>query len=301
MKILFITHFYSPHIGGVEKHTSEVARSLIKKGHSVTILTEKYNKNLKDEEIIDRVKVVRFSYPHIKLIGLKFIWWQIFVRLKLISDADIVHIHDVFIWYLPFKFIFPTKKVYTTFHGWEGIWLIPLANIVLKRMAAKLSNGSIAVGKYIQKYYGISANKIIYGGSSILYSNKVVKRNKRILFLGRLDKDTGVLDFLNWLNNQKNKELEVLFIGDGILREVCVKYGKVTGFTDPAPYLKTAEYVVPSGYLSYIEAISFGCKIMVFPNNALKKDYWQEIKEVKKFSTWDRIADEYLDLYNNSK
>lgn len=164
MKILFIAHYFYPHIGGVEKHVLEVAKSLVQKGNEVTILTERYDKSLKDKETVNGIKVVRFSYPHIKLIGLKFIWWNIFKNRKLIVGADVVHIHDVFIWYLPFRFLFPFKKVYTTFHGWEGIWPIPWQNILIKRMAARLSDGSIAVGKYIEKYYGIKATKILYGG-----------------------------------------------------------------------------------------------------------------------------------------
>jgi glycosyltransferase involved in cell wall biosynthesis len=164
MKILFITHYFSPHIGGVEKHVQEVAKSLERKGNSVVILTEKYDKLLKDTEIVDGIKVVRFSYPHIKFLGIKFIWWQIFRNRKLIKDADVVHIHDVFVWYLPFRFLYPAKRVYTTFHGWEGKWPIPFGNILQKRLAVRLSSGTIAVGKYIEKYYGIKTNKIIYGG-----------------------------------------------------------------------------------------------------------------------------------------
>lgn len=166
MKILFITRLFYPHIGGVEKHVYEVAKSLERKGNSVTVLTERYDKNLKDTEIIKGIKVVRFSYPHIKLLGLKLIWWQLLMNRKLIQDADVVHIHDVFIWYLPFRFLYPNKKVFTTFHGWEGIWPIPLKNIILKRVSAKLSNGTISVGKYIGKYYGIKSDKIIYGGQN---------------------------------------------------------------------------------------------------------------------------------------
>lgn len=147
MKILFLTHHKWPHVGGVEKHVYEVTKSLERGGHKVTIISE--------EDI---------KYPHIKLLGLIYIWFWLFSNRKLIENADIIHCHDVFIWYLPFRFLYPSKKVFTTFHGWEGIWPIPWKNIYFKRLAAKLSDGTIAVGKYIEKYYGIEANKIIYGG-----------------------------------------------------------------------------------------------------------------------------------------
>lgn len=120
----------------------------------------------------------------------------------------------------------------------------------------------------------------------------------RIVFIGRLEKDTGLLKFLEWL---KSKNQKADFIGDGKLRESCEKFGTVYGFIDPKPFLKRASICVPSGYLSYIEAKQVGCKIMVFPDNPLKSDYWSEIKRIKKFPSWDQIADEYLDLYNSIK
>lgn len=124
---------------------------------------------------------------------------------------------------------------------------------------------------------------------------------KKIVFIGRLEKDTGILDFLKWLDGKKNESHSVSFVGDGSLRKDCEKYGKVFGFTDPKPFMQKADICIPGGYLSYIEAKEYGCEIMVFPDNPLKKDYWAEVQEVKEFPTWDKIADEYLSLYNNAK
>ncbi len=123
------------------------------------------------------------------------------------------------------------------------------------------------------------------------------KIKNSMVFVGRLEKDTGVLQFLKWFD--KNKKLKVDFVGDGNLRKECEKFGKVHGLTDPKPFMKKAEWCVPGGYLSYIEAKTFGCKIVVFPNNSLKKDYWKEIKKIEKFPSWEEIANEYLDLYNH--
>mgnify|MGYP001606166050 CR=1 FL=1 len=105
------------------------------------------------------------------------------------------------------------------------------------------------------------------------------------------------MKFLDWLD--KNGGYRVNFCGDGNLREKCKKYGIVHGFCDPKPFLKRAKICVPGGYLSYIEAKNYGCEIMTFSNNPLKKDYWNEIKKIRKFPTWDKIADEYINLYNS--
>ena len=290
MNILFLAQHKWPHAGGVERHVQEISLSLRKKGHKVAIISS--------EDI---------KYPHIKFLGLFYIWFWLFKNRKLIDTNELIHCHDVFIWYLPFRFLYPNKPVFTTFHGWEGVYPIPFKNILFKRLADKLSRGSIAVGKYIEKYYGIKVDKVIYGSVPLLRYNGT-KEKGGIVFVGRLEKDTGVLDFIKWLkgkgkrrlvNQDFGKRSKVDFVGDGTLRKKCEKYGTVHGFTDPKPFYQKAEICIPGGYLSYIEAKAYGCKIKVFPNNPLKKDYWNEIMQVKKFPNWDKIADEYINLYNS--
>jgi glycosyltransferase involved in cell wall biosynthesis len=299
MKILFITRLYHPHLGGVEKHTGEISKELIKKGHSVTILTGKYDRNLKNEEVIDKVKVVRFSYPQVKLLGLLAIWVSIYQNRKLIENADVIHCHDVFIWYLPFRFFYPKKRVYVTFHGWEGIWPIPTKNILIRRLSARLAKGVIAVAKGTAKYYGIKPDKIIYGAtnkiSNIDYRSK--KDKYKIVFVGRLNKDSGLLKFFAWLG--KHKKYRVDFVGDGDMRNQCKKYGVVHGYTESSPFMKEAGICVPGGYLSFIEAKKYGCEIMTFPTTKIMKGFWSEIEKVKKFPTWEELTDEYLNLYNH--
>lgn len=310
MRILFLTRLYWPHIGGVEKHVESLSLSLRKKKYQVTILTEKFDRNLKDTEIRKSLKIVRFFYPRTKYLGLIYIWLWLFKHIDLIRDSDIVHCHDVFIWYLPFRFLFPKKPVYITFHGWEGVYPIPWKNIFFKKVAAKLSKGNVSVGKYIQKYYGIKPDFVTYGAvdTTLLYSN-VVKERNLIVYIGRLEKDTGLPIFLKNLKNVRYKK--VLFCGDGTMRQECEKYGQVLGFVDPKPYLAKASICFPSGYLSALEAIAAKCEIMLAWDNPLKRDYWtlapfyQWIKNKDtasaynwvKGQTWNMLADSYLSLW----
>jgi glycosyltransferase involved in cell wall biosynthesis len=268
MKVLFISKHKHPHIGGVEVHIRELTKELEKKNHEINTISE--------EDI---------KQPKIKMIGLLYIWFWFFKNIRLIKEADIVHIHDVFIWYIPFRFIFPSKKVYITFHGWEGKFPIPTYNVINKRIANKLTSGSIAVGKYIEKYYGIKADYIIHGGvnSTSLKLHSAGKIKNSIVWLGRTDQDTGYLEFQKWLLKQKTKYI--------------VKY--VTNVKDPEKYLKTAEYCVPSGYLSYLEAKSYERKIMTFANSPLKVDYWNEIKLLKNIPTWNEVAKVYIKLWKS--
>ena len=266
--ILFIAHHKWPHIGGVERHIEGIANRLQGTDNKVTTVSE--------EDI---------KPPHTKILGLIYIWFWLFKNRHLIATSDVVHIHDVFIWYIPFRFIFPKKKVYITFHGWEGKWPLPMWAILNKRIANFLCNGSIAVGIYIEKWYGIKATYTTYGGVDIRCMIKDVRKTKKtIVFLGRQDNDTGIKEFKEWLLKQEVK--------------YSVKY--ITNSLYPEKYLKTAEYCVPSGYLSYLEAKSFGCKILTFPNNPLKIDYWKEIQNINKIPTWSEVADIYIKLWQNN-
>lgn len=284
MNILFISKHTFPHMGGVEKHVYEITKELKLIDNNVQTISEK-----------------DIRYPQIKIVGLLYIWFWLFRNRKVILDSDIVHIHDVFIWYLPFKFLYPKKLVFTTFHGWEGKYPIPLMNKLQKKLASKLSTKTISIGKYINKWYGIKSNEIIYGAVDKIssFKSKTNKIPNTILYLGRLEKDTGLLEFLKWL--KLNHNYKVIFLGEGILKDKCKKYGTVLGNKDPEKYLKNAEICVPSGYLSYLEARNFGCTIMTFPNNPLKVDYWNDIdKNYSKIknTTWKDVSNIYLKLWS---
>ena len=180
MNILSLTHHKWPRVGGVERHIEAICYKLYALGYKTKIISE--------EDI---------KPPHIKIFGLLYFWYWLFKNRELITRSDLVHIHDVFIWYLPFRFLFPKKKVYITFHGWEGVYPIPLWNILNKKVANCLCNGSIAVGKYIEKYYGIKAKYIIYGGVDIGYRIYDLRKKHKdtLVFLGRKDRDTGYFEF----------------------------------------------------------------------------------------------------------
>ena len=291
MKILFITRLYYPHIGGVENHVHEVKELLTAKGYKVTVISE-----------------VNIKYPHIKFLGLIYIWFWLFKNRRLIEDSDVIHIHDVFIWYFPFCLLYPKKLVFTTLHGHESDFPRNKISVFQKRLAVKLSNGTFGVGKFLEKYLHVTFNKIIYGAAD-LQKGTFKKQKDQLIFVGRLEENTGLWKFLDWLKT--NPKYKVDFCGDGPLRKECEKYGKVHGFTDPNQYYKKAEYCVPGGYLAALEALSYGCKLKLFWNNKVKEDYWkmspfyklkgEKLKSWAKKQTWDKLADEYLDLYNYAK
>ena len=331
MKLLVLTRLYIPHVGGVDKHVRGRNKLLLKKGFEITTVTEKYDKTLPDKETKDGERIVRISYPKVKFLGLLTIWIWIYRHRNLIKKADLVQIHDVFIWYLPFRFLFPNKPVYTTFHGWEGIYPVPWKNIVLRKLAAKLSTNYICGGKYIEKYYRIKVNKVILTPFEVPTKINNNKEKRRLVYVGRLHKDTGLPKILESLAFLRGFKIE--FCGDGPMRDECKKYGKVHGFVNPKPFYERATISVSPGYNAIMEALAFRCLVVTTYNNPLKRDYLKMTPFAKwivlrnstkkmakaidyftkyperakplidagrkwvKTQTWEKFTQEYLDLW----
>lgn len=285
MKILFLTRLYKPHIGGVETHVEKVTDELIKRGHTVTIVTEelKHSNGLADKhaENSNSLKIYRIPFSSENWFKKFTIWKWLWIHKKLIQEADIVHCHDVFFWYLPFKLIFPLKKVYTTFHGYETKFPPLEKAIRIRRLSAFASNGYILVGKFIEKWYGTKSFYITYGAvdkvllGRNLNSNKTQKRNKKtkIVFVGRLEEDNGLNTYLKALEEINKSNVELLFLGQGSLEDSLKKIGEVKLVKNPEEEIKNADIVFSSSYLSMLQAMVLGKPVFSVYENELKKDY----------------------------
>lgn len=287
-----ITPSYLPRVGGVETHVRSVSQHLQKTGWQVQILTEQFP-GLVPVETKKGISIHRFAYPRLRFFGLLSIWWILLTRYtRLIFQAEVIHVHDVFIWYLPLRMIFFWKPVVTTFHGWEGVYPVPQKNILIRQISALLSSKTVAVGKYLEKYYRFTADEIVYGAVEI--PNKLLPKSRReplLLYVGRLDYDTGLPVLLQALHSN-GWQGKVIFCGDGLLREQAELAGEVLGWTDPRPYLKKASVVFAGGYLSVLEAFAYRCAVVAVEENPLKKAYYR----LAPFSEWLYVVNNPRDV-----
>ncbi len=297
MNILFFCRLFYPHIGGVEKHVLEISKILVKKGHKVTVLTEQYDKNLGLKESVSGIEVLRI--PNLKENWFKKfkIWFWLFKNQNLIKNADIIHCHDVFFWYLPFRLIYFNKPVYTTFHGYEG-YPLKWKNIAMHKISEKLSNGNICIGDFIKKWYGTKPTYITYGGVKISnlksqISNKIKKESA--LFIGRLDEQTGIKTYVDAVKliRKKIPNFKFAIIGDGLFRKGIEKDFEVLGFQkNPEKYFKKYNFAFASRYLSILEAMAARKFIFAVYDNPLKKDYLK----MAAFSKFIVLASSPLDI-----
>ena len=278
MTILFFSRLFYPHIGGVEKHVLELSKILIKKGHKVIVITESFANYAIEKNVIN------FKFKGINIYTInngeedwfkKFRVWKNLWQLKnLINKADVIHCHDVFFWYLPFRFLFRRKPVFVTFHGYESFPIKKRA-IFVRKISEKLSFGNICIGDFIQKWYGTKPDAVSYGAVDVKKS-KGGKGDLSALFIGRLDEQTGIIDYLEAFKKIKKKypNFELLVCGDGKYKVLTAKKTMVLGFKkNPEKYFENYRFAFVSRYLSILEAL--GAKRLVFAlyDNPVKEDY----------------------------
>lgn len=317
-KVLFITRLFFPSIGGVENHVLNLSKELTKKNYSIHVLTTKYNKELKDMDYFDKILIRRIKIPNIKYLGLLYLWIWVIQNIKYFKLFDVIHCHDVILWLFPLKIINPKIKIYLTFHGYES-FPISHSSKFLHKLSEYLSDGIITVGKYVQKWYKTRTDMITYGAVDInLFKKQPSLIKNKYLFLGALNNINSVTKYLN--SGVKNK---IVFVGDGEERKLCSRYGQITGFiTDPYKYILKSEIIFAGGYLSILEAIAMDKPVYAIYDNPLKKDYLmmtpfakhirigkrfdkyitykypKELKEWIKKQTWEKMAQDYIKLWN---
>lgn len=334
MKVLQISQYFAPRIGGVEKHLVKLNQELIKVGYQVTVLAGNQELELEKRELIDQVLVHRIDNRPSENYKLK-IWRQVLANRKLLIDADIIHIHDVFWWIIPiYPLIF--KKLFITFHGHEKSEAPDKKAIFWHRLANKLCKGSIVVGGFHQKYYKVKADEIIFGASEKENLSKNKPFKNKFIFVGRLITETGILTYLKALKILQNKKInyQLDVYGDGPLMNKAKKYVEKMKLTvnfhgtvpDAEKLFTDYPTAFVSSYLSITEALKQGCRVIAHYHNQFIKDYLelsifkdyiftaqtpQEItqailkapktkkfnQEVSQILTWSRIAEIYQKLW----
>lgn len=303
MKIVFVTSAFYPSIGGVETHVLQLSKKLIELGHEVTVITEDkaeywQKRRRSDSEAgklksvdssillthkrLDQIDIYYFKFGQPSF-SKKFRIWYLMVRSKeLFQDADIVHCHDVFFWYLPLRFILFRKKVFTTFHGYETVFPPLQKAILIRKISEKLSYGSICIGAFIKKWYGTKPDYISYGGVTPVRKLSVrrwkmqSKRKLKIILVGRLEKDMGIHVYKQALKRLEDEHIQIEFsaCGNGSLREEVEQYGKVFGFVPSVMnYIRKADIVFASSYLIMLQALQLGKPVFAVYTNPLKHDY----------------------------
>lgn len=301
MKIVFLTRRFWPDRGGVEKHVYEISKILIKKGHSVTVVTETEGKSSE----IDNIKILRMpNLPNGKKRKFSIWLWMIRNR-KVFQVADIVHAHDVYYQYFPLKIIFLSKKSFITFHGYETYPITRKAKII-RKISEKLASGNIVVGSFMEKWYGVKPTFIIYGGVKPPKKNTKARKLNSAIFIGRLDEHTGIMEYAKAVEEIKktNPKFSLKILGEGPYFKRLTSFKPIGFKENSSDYLPKYGFAFVSRYLSILEALASKRLVFALYDNPVKKDYLEMTPFINFIITADsgeKLARKIRYFQNNPK
>jgi glycosyltransferase involved in cell wall biosynthesis len=315
MKILLLTAYYYPRIGGVEYVVRETVKEFKRRGHQVTIITRKHDSKLRDEELVDGITVKRIPHPR-GWKGMWRIWLWLFKNRKLIKQSDLVDCENIspFYWYLPFRFIYPRKPVFAVFYGYE--YPIRRRMVFLRKLAEKLATDHICGGTYLEKYYGTPCERVVYPIVDMNHFRPGRKDNNRACFIGRLHEDTNMMGYLKAVKILKDKygiKLKLDICGDGEQRKELESFAKKNRLDavfhglvkNPEKYYKASSIAFSSTAGVTLEAMASKCLVFHLYSNEIVKDLIESLTQKKDIISITRnpeeLAKKMSSLYNNPK
>ncbi len=297
MRIVLVSDYYAPHVGGgVERVVEELAHHLARFGHEVRVLTFKPN-GLPSKETVQGVDIVRLPALNLQpIVGFPAALNASLGLRSYLDGADVIHVHNIFFLLSLLAVLSrPRAPIITTMHlgslsklpGLTGL----LARTYEETLGGHILHSSAAVT-------GVSASVVTHAadlgarGPVQLIPNTVdVERFKppvpndndgshpSVLFLGRFSRNKGPQYLLEAIPQVMSEvpDASFCFVGEGPLRDVMVRrtselrlngnvriLGKVP---DVVPLLQNARVVVRPSLtegmpLAVMEAMACGKPVL---------------------------------------
>lgn len=256
MKIVQVTPFYYPEIGGVETYVRRISIELANRGHNIWVVTSRLSKfppieNLKNLKIIRLPCLGRENPYPINL-------------LKTINNInpDVINTHG-FLFYFSFK----ASKLYNkyplifTFHGdfqflkgfdrliYEVKCRLIGRDILTKNdkiIATSKINKDILVKKFkvppskiFVIPYGVDHTLFTHQKDGNLFKNKFNIESDYILCVSRLEKEKGIPILLRAYSKiyHKHPKVRLVIIGEGSQRNRLIRLSKKLKISDGVSFL----------------------------------------------------------------
>lgn len=163
MNVLIVSHYFPPHIGGIEIVAQNQAKHLADTGHEVAVFTSHCDEKVMSANRRNGYELYRvFAINYFQKFGVPFPVFSIKifpVLRRLVKSSDVVHIHDVLYissWVATIYARIYKKPVILTQH----VALVPHPNLLVRQ---------------IQKFMYVSFGKLIFS-----YCSKAIVLNSRV-------------------------------------------------------------------------------------------------------------------------
>ena len=246
-------------VGGVERHVEAVRRELEARGVATAVTA------------LGPTRALPLAIPRLA---------RTIARLS----PDVVHTHD----YVPtlaaalaLRAVRRAAPLYATVHGYEG-WPLRPHHVLGHRLAARAARRSIAVGAYVDAFYGTRSALVTHGGVEAVGA-VAEPPAPAVSFVARYAADTDAPDVVRALRIlAETRGVAARTYGFGpleqTLRELAGGAVRVGGVTDdPRGVAAASTVVVATSYLAVLEAFSVGRPVVAVARNALKRAYLEEI------------------------
>lgn len=272
LKIVFGTDAFYPFLGGGgEVHTFKVAKNLVKFGHEVTVLSGKTSqypedttnrlRTLKDEEVVDGIKIIRSKKPYkygstMSSLPALFEMYRTLKRMIRNDEVDIVN----FVLYRPCVpfFMAARKKVPTVltthllsegFGDWKG-WMDydagiigglaqkTIENIVLRFPYDRIVTVSETLRNGLSRYYPKEKIDVVYNGVDLEQYDCVEageKNRNQVMYVGALKKRKNILDAVKAVEKVRKEinDLKLVIVsGGGECEDIVRRIGEKEAFIE---------------------------------------------------------------------
>jgi len=294
MRILFVTHRYPPHTGGVETHVQEIATRLADRGHDVTVFSADAGSDVPSEHTDDGVRVRRFR--SVSPGGVFYVAPQMALAVRR-ADVDVVHAHNYHAFPLFFAALGVTDERFVVTTHYHGESASGFRDVLLSfyrpfgRWAVRQADEVIAVSEWEQERlredFDVDAMVIPNGVDVERFANAEPEERERpyLLCVGRLEEYKGVQHVIRAL--PELPEYDLVVAGSGPYRDELEQVAHeeevadrvdFLGYVDderlPGLYAGADVYVTMSEFEAYgmtvAEALAAGTPCVVREEGALE-------------------------------
>ncbi len=255
--IAIFTGYYLPHTGGVERYTYHIAKELIKQGYHVLIITSRYEENLMEIEQLEGITIYRLPTYHLFVNRhpiLKFNKRQKELLQPLEKEKiDFVILQTRF-WLTTLvggkfakkhgirRILIEHGTTHFTVHHPVLDFLGRIYEHILTAYVKTLVKECYGVSKECVnwlKHFNIKAKGVLYNSIDIAQYKKfhtvpvsLEKDTIKILFVGRMIKDKGIIELIEAYQKLKKKyDISFVLAGEGPLLETLKKENQDIIFT----------------------------------------------------------------------
>ncbi|MCD2205022.1 glycosyltransferase family 4 protein [Halobacterium sp. KA-6] len=311
MRILFVTHRYPPHTGGVETHVQEIATRLADRGHDVTVFSADAGSGVPSEHTDDGVRVRRFR--SVSPGGAFYVAPQMTLAVRR-ANVDVVHAHNYHAFPLFFAALGVTDERFVVTTHYHGESASGFRDVLLSiyqpfgRWAVRQANEVIAVSEWEQERlkedFRVDATVIPNGVDVERFADAKPEEREcpYLLCVGRLEEYKGVQHVIRALPDLPDYDLVVA--GSGPYREELERVARnegvasrvnLLGYVDhdrlPRLYSGADVYITLSEFESYgmtvAEALAAETPCVVRGTGALTD--WTEENSVVSLTDIDPV------------